>query len=193
MGRLAIPMTNFLKKTGRYEGFDIVERGVQWCQKNIATKHSNFNFKYVPLLNDLYTQHEQQAATFTFPYSNNTFDKVVLLSVFTHMTPPEVANYMQEIKRVLKKGGLCYATFFIINEEAKTKMKAPFVFAHEYEYHYLMNQQVQAANVAYKEPFLKKVFLKENELTLEHIHYGWWCGREKATCVQFQDVVIFSA
>lgn len=191
IGRLAIPLTSFLAKNGRYEGFDIVERGVRWCQKHITNKHPNFNFKYVPLLNDLYTEHEQKAEAFTFPYPDNTFDKVVLLSVFTHMTPTEVDNYMKEIHRVLKKGGLCYATFFVMNEESKKLMKAPFTFPHEYEQHYLMSQEVQGANVAYKEAFLRNHLIEKNGLQLQAIHTGWWCGRKKSACVQFQDVVVF--
>ena len=191
IGRLAIPLTHFLDKNGRYEGFDIVEKGVLWCQQHITNKHPNFRFKYIPLLNDLYTQHEQKAEVFTFPYPDNTFDKVILLSVFTHMTPIEVNNYMKEINRVLKNGGLCYATFFVMNEESNRLMKAPFIFSHEYEQHYLMNQEVQGANVAYKEAFLMDNLIKDNGLRLKTIHYGWWCGRKKSTCVQFQDVIIF--
>ena len=190
IGRLAIPLTTYLDENGSYEGFDVVEYGVKWCQKYISSKYPNFNFKYIPLHNDLYTKKGQNANTFKFPYEDDTFDKVILLSVFTHMLPKEIENYISEIKRVLKKGGLCYATFFIINEEAKRLMKDYFNFSYEYEHHFLMNKNVKSANVAYKEEFLKKL-IKSTQLSIDNIFYGWWCGRTKKNSVQFQDVVVF--
>lgn len=190
IGRLAIPLTTYLDENGGYEGFDVVEYGVKWCQKYISNKYPKFNFKYIPLHNDLYTKQGESANTFKFPYVDNTFDKVILLSVFTHMLPKEVENYISEIKRVMKKGGLCYATFFIMNEEAQHLMKDHFKFAYEYEHHFLMNKNVQSANVAYKEDFLKKL-INDKELNIDNIYYGWWCGRNKTESVQFQDVIVF--
>lgn len=189
IGRLAIPLTKYLAKTGGYEGFDVVEYGVKWCQKYIASQYSHFNFTYIPLHNDLYTKTGQTATNFQFPYPSAAFDKAVLLSVFTHMLPAEVANYIAEIKRVLKKGGRCYATFFIMNEASQRMMTDQFNFPYEYDDHFLMDQKVQSANVAYRESYLIALFQKEG-FKMNAIHYGWWCGREKAHCVQFQDVMI---
>ncbi|MEM1122006.1 MAG: class I SAM-dependent methyltransferase [Bacteroidota bacterium] len=189
IGRLAIPLAKYLDQKGSYEGFDVIEYGVQWCQKYITSEYPNFNFTHIPLHNDLYTKEGQNATTFQFPYPKATFDKAILLSVFTHMLPAEVANYIAEIKRVLKKGGLCYATFFIINEESQRMMADQFTFPFEYDHHFLMDQKVQSANVAYKEFYLKELFKSEG-LSIVNIHYGWWCGRDKAHCVQFQDVII---
>jgi SAM-dependent methyltransferase len=39
IGRMAVPFTNYLTPKGRYEGFDIVKVGIDWCTKNI---HSRF-------------------------------------------------------------------------------------------------------------------------------------------------------
>ena len=54
IGRMAVPFTEFLSDKGKFEGFDIVKSGVDWCNNNIATKFPNFNFKLIPLKNDLY-------------------------------------------------------------------------------------------------------------------------------------------
>ncbi|QLK35236.1 hypothetical protein H0H25_02560 [Flavobacterium psychrophilum] len=49
---MAIPFTNYLSTTGKYEGFDIVKIGIDWCTKNISSRFPNFNFKLIPLKND---------------------------------------------------------------------------------------------------------------------------------------------
>lgn len=41
-----------------------------------------------------------------------------LASVFTHLLPDEVDNYLSEISRVLKPGGRCLCTYFLLNEES---------------------------------------------------------------------------
>jgi len=105
------------------------------------------------------------------------------------MLPAEVANYIAEIKRVLKKGGRCYATFFIMNEASQRMMTDQFNFSYEYNDHFLMDQKVQSANVAYRESYLIALFQREG-FKISAIYYGWWCGREKAHCVQFQDIMI---
>lgn len=191
MGRLAIPMTQYLTEQGSYDGFDVVKLGVDWCTKHIHSAYPNFRFTYVPLYNDLYTAHAQKAENFRFPYPDNHFDKVVLLSVFTHMLPEETGHYISEIGRVLKPGGLCYATFFVMNEESMQMMHSGFQFSHEFNNYFLMSKKVKAANVAYKAPFLFQELIEDNQLKVLDFLPGWWCGRKEEDCVQFQDVVIF--
>jgi len=61
------------------------------------------------------------ASDYRFPYRDNSFDFVLLISVFTHMTPREMENYVLNVSRVLKKGGKCLATFFLLNETETSK------------------------------------------------------------------------
>ena len=87
IGRIAAPLTDYLDEQGSYEGFDVVEVGVRWCEKAISRRFPNFRFKYVDLDNDLYRSGGGSAADFRFPYADEDFDFVVLTSVFTHMLP----------------------------------------------------------------------------------------------------------
>ena len=80
IGRAAVPLTQFLSFDGEYEGFDVVKKGIVWCKKHISKDFSNFNFQYIPLNNDLYHLTSQQAESFVFPYSDNSFDVVFLFS-----------------------------------------------------------------------------------------------------------------
>jgi hypothetical protein len=50
IGRIARPLTGFLMRSGRYEGFDAVKLGVDWCEKNISKPYPHFRFQYIPLL-----------------------------------------------------------------------------------------------------------------------------------------------
>ena len=119
IGRMALPLTNYLTD-GRYEGIDIVEEGIDWCRKNISAKYPNFRFQLADIHNALYNpKGTENAAGYRFPFEDKTFDFVFLTSVFTHMVLPEVDNYVAEISRILKKGGRCFATFFLVDETAK--------------------------------------------------------------------------
>ncbi len=97
IGRLALPLTKVIKKEGSYDGFDVVKKGVDWCQKNITSRFEHFNFKYIPLKNDLYNSQGDDASTFEFPYHENNFSHVVLMSIFTHFQKEEVQHYLKEI------------------------------------------------------------------------------------------------
>ena len=37
IGRVAIPLTEYLNEKGSYEGFDVVELGVNWCNPSWIT------------------------------------------------------------------------------------------------------------------------------------------------------------
>jgi SAM-dependent methyltransferase len=125
IGRLAIPLTQYLSADGVYQGFDIVKTGVDWCTKNISSRYPNFEFKHIDLVNDLYNlETKDEAKNFVFPYPDKSVDLVFLFSVFSHMIEPDVANYLKEIARVLKPGGKCVATFFVLNEESRNRMDA---------------------------------------------------------------------
>ncbi|MEZ4805629.1 MAG: methyltransferase domain-containing protein [Bacteroidia bacterium] len=192
IGRIAIPLTSYIDKTGSYNGFDVVKEGIEWCQKKISPQYSNFTFKHVNLHNDLYNIEDAESASeFIFPYEDESFDFVILTSVFTHMQAKEVENYLKEISRVMKKEAICFATFFIIDQESNEYLKKsaqPF-FPFEYDNYFLHDENVKDANIAYKIEFLEQL-LSQTELKIDSKHPGWWAGREKLDCVDFQDVLL---
>ena len=191
IGRVAIPLTKYLDKEGRYDCFDVIKTGIDWCQRHITPNHPNFQFHYVPLKNDLYRESGNNAADFVFPYNDNSFDCVVLTSVFTHMLPGEIENYLGEIQRVLKKGGKCFVTFFILNADAKKFISKNnhFNFPFSKGHYSLMDEKVKGANVAFEEGYLEEVFLQK-KLKVYAKYLGYWAGREKDKTVDFQDVII---
>jgi ubiquinone/menaquinone biosynthesis C-methylase UbiE len=106
IGRTAIALTDYLNENGSYEGFDVVESGVFWCNSRIHKENPNFNFKYVPLFNDLYNTATLKATDFIFPYVDNSIDVAFSFSVFTHMQIEEIQHYFNQVYRVLKPGGV---------------------------------------------------------------------------------------
>ena len=118
-GRIAAPLTKYLTSAGTYEGFDIIEDHINWCKEKITMKFPNFNFKLVDLHNENYNPSGTFRATdFRFPYDDGYFDFVILNSVFTIMDPQDMSPYASEIVRVLRKGGRCTATFFLLTDES---------------------------------------------------------------------------
>ncbi len=189
IGRIAVPMTKFLK--GNYCGFEPVQQGVDWCQNNISSKFTNFNFLYVDLFNDLYKSNGINAANYVFPYQKNYFDFACSISVFTHMLPDEVKNYLKEALKVLEKGGFLVATFFILDSESKSLMQnnKDFNFKFDLGHYALMDNVVKSANVGYDKDFLFKQFENIGFEIEKHVK-GYWCGRKKEYNYAFQDIVV---
>lgn len=192
IGRSAVALTNFLTGNGRYEGFDIVKKGIKWCNKNISPKFSNFHFRYVPLINDLYNSKGTSPEEFIFPYINSRFDIVFLFSVFTHMQESEITHYLSEIYRVLKTGGTCLATFFLYNKEEELFISElnSFRFPIKKEGYRLMDQNLKNANVAFEEQHIFEIIKKEGFLIANIVHGYWKNFIDKSQLTDFQDIII---
>lgn len=192
IGRMAVPFTDFLSKKGSYEGFDIVKKGVDWCTKNISSGFPNFNFKLIPLKNDLYNHAtNEKAADLKFPYKNEQFDFAFLTSVFTHMMPDAIDNYLTEIHRVLKADKICFATFFILDEKSKKAMSemGRKNFPHDFGNYALMDKKVKEANVAYQKEYLFDL-LKSHNFEITNFFRGNWSGIESGELNEHQDIII---
>lgn len=189
IGRTAVALTGLIDK-GSYDGFDAVEKGIIWCNKNIHKKYPNFNFTFTPIYNDLYNTFSQKADSFTFPYKDATFDKVFLFSVFTHMQIPEIKRYLHEINRVLKNDGQCLSTFFLYDD---SKIEGGTMsFPHQYDGYKLMDNKVTAANIAVSVLLLNQM-AHDAGLKVTTIKEGFWRNHvEKEGADEFQDIVVFN-
>jgi len=193
IGQKARVLVEHLSEKGSYEGFDIVAKGIDWCQEHYQ-RYPNFRFQ----LADIYSKHfnpegQYQASEYRFPYADGEFDLVFLSSVFTHMLPPDVKNYFAEIARVLKPGGRCVITFFLLNPESLRRIDAglnPLQVPFEYDYEgcRIGDLDIPEAMVAYDERLIRSLFDKHG-LSVTEITFGSWCGREEFWGC-FQDVVI---
>jgi ubiquinone/menaquinone biosynthesis C-methylase UbiE len=191
IGRMAAPLTKYLSPNSRYEGIDIVKEGIMWCNKKYKN-YPNFHFT----LTDIYNKHfnpkgKEKAYNYRFPFDDNTFNFVFLTSVFTHMLPIDMENYLKEISRVLSPQGRCLITFFLINQDSLnniTNGKSTFMFKNEYDNYRTDNLDIPETAVAYNEEYIIGLFKKYGFEIYKPVQYGSWCGREKY--LSFQDIMV---
>lgn len=192
IGRMAIPLTDYLSDEGGYWGFDIVNKGIKWCQNRISPKFSNFHFQH----SDVYNLHynpkgKVKAQNYQFPYDSEFFDFVFLTSVFTHMLPSDVEQYLSEISRVLKTGGKCLITFFILNEDTENLIQSgrtTLDFRHQLEGCSTTTIGSPEAAIAYSEESVLRLFEKYGLNIAQPINYGNWCERDNF--FSYQDIIV---
>jgi ubiquinone/menaquinone biosynthesis C-methylase UbiE len=190
IGRVAMNFIDYLDSNGRYEGFDIVKFGPQWCNAKITRKYKAFSFRHVNVFNKEYNPKGTIAACdFVFPYRDGRFDFAFATSVFTHMLPDAVYQYLVQTHRVLRRSGILFASFFILNDHSrKHKPTGSFDFREVDEHYGVMSEENPEEAIAYDEDYLEAMITKAGfQLTYPRL-YGNWSGREGL--VHGQDILI---
>jgi SAM-dependent methyltransferase len=193
-GRMAAPLTTYLNKDARYWGLDIVAEGIEWCQTQITPIHRNFYFQHTNIYNKFYNPRGVvQAKDYSLPFVDNFFDFIFLTSVFTHMLPADLENYVSEISRVLGEKGTALITCFLLNEESIPLVNAgrtsqPFRFmVGDGDFCFTTDSQTPEAAVSYREEYMQSVF-EHFGLTIDLVRYGNWCDRQDF--LSYQDILI---
>jgi ubiquinone/menaquinone biosynthesis C-methylase UbiE len=114
-GSLAYSLIRYHYFQGKYEGFDIIKEFTDWLRQNITPKYPNFHFKHANVYSASYNYTAKiLPSKYKFPHPDNTFDIALVGSVFSHMLPADLENYLSEIARVLKPNGKCLASYFLL-------------------------------------------------------------------------------
>ena len=190
-GQMALYLKDYLDENGSYVGVDIHGPSIAWCQKNIANRRSNFQFTHIDVRNLTYNPAgTHRAETYRLPYDDSSFHVVLLKSVFTHMRPAEVSNYLGEVARLLNANGRCLATFFLLNDEQAALATdgantLPFEYG-EGVWRYRYEHSPESA-VAYDESFVMEL-LEQHGLVLQERRYGSWSGRKDG--LSYQDILL---
>lgn len=193
IGRMAVPLTRYLSTAGSYEGLDIVSQGIEWCREHITPRYPNFKFCVAEIYSRHYNPHGRlEAASYRFPYPDGSFDFVFAASVFTHMLPDGVKNYIAEMSRVCKLGGRCLFTAFLLNKEschliASGKSTLRFQDGPQ-QYCMVIDPAFPETAVALAEQFVTDS-LNQVALTVQDPPLlGSWCGR--ANWTSYQDMLV---
>lgn len=190
MGRLAFPLTKYLDENGAYEGLDILKLQIDWLKANITSKYPNFNFHFANVYNKYYNPNGRiMASKYRFLYNDSYFDLVCAVSLFTHMLPRDMENYVSEISRVLKKGGKVLFTFFLSNNENESKkliVLKRLNFKYDFGGYRSISKRYPEAAVGYDEQQIIAL-LKCNGFQKLKIFYGSWSGT--GDFLSYQDIV----
>ena len=191
-GRMAVALSGYLNAQGRYDGLDIMPDAVAWCREHITAQFKNFRFQLADIYNLKYNPAGRfQASEYRFPYEDSSFDFVILASVFTHMLPPDMRQYLSEISRVLKTGRTCMITYFLLNAESLELVEAGAStqdFRFELDGCRVRNKEVPERAVAYQEEDIRGLYGKLHLEIVKPIRYGSWCGRPEY--LSYQDIVV---
>jgi SAM-dependent methyltransferase len=190
-GRMAISLTRYLT-TGSYDGIDIVPKSITWCRMAFSRRYSNFRFHFADIYNKAYNAKGQvRASEYRMPFETSSFDFVFLTSVFTHMLPGDLDNYLSEVARVLKPGGRCLITYFLLNAESIRLIEAKastIAFPFELDGCRIKRKDVPEAAVAYQEARIRGLYKSRGLTVVEPIHFGSWSGIGNG--LSYQDLVL---
>lgn len=202
IGRVAVPLTTYLSPEGEYWGFDIVRAGIAWCKSHITPRYGNFHFLHCDIYNKFYSPNGRiSAREFQFPFADRYFDFVFLTSVFTHMLPLDISNYLLQISRVLKPNRTCFITAFLLNQEALQLIRmgsSSLDFKYEVDGCLTIDKQRPEDALAYREEIMLDMIEKSGLRVKKPVFYGSWCGRtapqayEGSAVGTYQDIIVAS-
>ena len=191
-GRMALPLTSYVSQAGSFVGMDITQESIAWCQRNITRRFPNFQFLHADLYNQRYNpQGRYLARHYAFPFGAEGFDFIFLTSVFTHMLPDDIDNYLREIARLLRPAGRALVTCFLLNETQQllaSQGQNDIDFKYGSGPYRVRSEIVPESAIAYNETFLRQLIAQCGLQIWEPVYYGTWSGRDDG--LSYQDVVL---
>ncbi len=192
IGRIAVALTHYLSSEGSYDGTDIIPEAIKWCTKKISREYPRFCFHFADIYSKKYNPRGRvKASDYAFPFDKDSFDFAILVSVFTHMLPEDMEHYISEVAHLLKPGGTCFATYFLLNpktlEDIETR-KSAFDFQFGGDRCRMVSREVPEAAVAYDEDYIIDLYMQNGFTITAPIRYGTWSTR--ATDYEYQDFIV---
>jgi SAM-dependent methyltransferase len=191
IGRKTLPLTQYLNGGAVYEGIDISKTGIDWCRAKVTPRFPNFHFQQIDVYNKYYNPRgKYQASEYKFPFPGESFGFVMLGSVFTHMMPDSLENYLSEVYRVLERGGRCLITYFLLNEESLGLIEAgssTLDLRYVFDKYRTISREVPEEAIAFDEGWIRDLYRKVG-LKVIRLDYGSWCARENY--LSYQDLIL---
>lgn len=190
-GRTAHALVGMLND-GRYTGMDIETISLDACIENKRLAQKNFRFDHLDIYNGEYNPQGQLSAdSYSFPYKNGSYDVIFLVSVFTHMLTGDVRHYISEIGRMLKPGGVCMVTTFLM-DRGKESSNLSFPLCTDQHHYY--NESMPEVAVGYYLDFYTEEFRSTNMLMTREPLWGKWrtAATDDSEPAFSQDIILFT-
>jgi len=192
-GRMAAALLPHLTG-GTYTGLEINHRAIEWCRRYIAVKNAACSFVHADVRNAFYNPTgAHTAATYRLPFASESFDFVFLTSVFTHMKLEEIENYLREIRRVVREGGRCFATWFLLDDDNRRAIlegKSRMSFVRDFGGGLTVNAEVPEEAVAFARADVERLYKRCGLLMLD-VKPGAWSAIRPGP--NFQDIILAAA
>jgi SAM-dependent methyltransferase len=190
IGRMALPLTQYL--TGGYDGIDIVKDGIDWCARTITPVYDNFRFHHRDYRNPVYNPAGILAMDHAeLPFAAGAFDFAILTSVLTHLDAVASAAYAAEVARLLRPGGRCFLSLFLITPATRAGITAGHSrFAFDADGAgpiFEAEPDCPGHAVACDESWLLEILAGHGLTPARPIAYGAWSGR---TASHYQDLLV---
>ena len=189
-GQLASPLAASIDI--RYEGVDPDAEAVHWCTQSIGAQFPKFRFHHVDLRNGYYNPlGAVQPSTWTMPFPDQTFDVIVLKSVFTHMLRTDVQHYLNEIARLLRRGGRCVASLYVLNSETEQLLaqgKADFQLLDPVDGGKAFDARTPEYIIGWHDTTFHSMLEEARLRPAYPVFFGSWCGRTGT--LSYQDVAV---
>lgn len=194
VGRMAVPLIEYLDG-GSYAGFDVGKEMISWCRREITARRPDFEFTWAPVYNGKYNPFGTVTASeFRFPYEDSSFDFAFATSLFTHLLRDDARHYLEETARVLRPGGTCLLTFFLLTAEAEQRVaagEARLDFRYATDGGLAVNRRRPEEAVALREAELRAILAEAGLAIREPPRAGAWSGRPDG--LTLQDIVVAEA
>jgi SAM-dependent methyltransferase len=191
VGRTAIGLLRSGSFAGRYVGFDVTSRQVEWARANLTPVAPQYTFKLVDVRNDRYNPNGRiDRLQMQFPVRTSWFDAACLFSIFTHFYKEDIELYLRELHRALRPGGVILCTWFLFNERNRATVTGPdcaYPMTHRLDdvtLYYNADDPLHA--IAFDETFVRKM-IAEAGFKIVSLTHGTWAG---GAGPEFQDEMV---
>lgn len=157
VGKGAVALRDFgyngVKFSGKYYGFDIDPRMVEWCERNFADER--FQFTWLDIESSVYNPGGDREKKPALAVPGGTVDLVFSQSLFSHLLEADIEHYLAESFRMLRPGGAMLMTYFCLEDmEALGLLGGRWTFEHRMGAARVENVKYPESAVAYSRDWI---------------------------------------